>query len=84
MGYPSLEGTQQGRTTKRPRRIKTCPGGQSPNRTKENEHTHTRTGPGDDVLRPETRGVGVHTKQPRCIGLVPRRKTDGTGNRTCQ
>ena len=27
---------------------------------------------------------GVHTKQPRCTGRVPRRKTDGTGNRTRQ
>ena len=25
-----------------------------------------------------------HTKQPRCTGRVPRRKTDGSGNRTRQ
>ena len=46
--------------------------------------THTRAGPERGVLRPERGGVGVHTKKPRCTGRVPRRTTDGTGNRTCQ
>ena len=36
------------------------------------------------VFRPARGGVGVHTKQPRCTGRVPRRTTDGTGNRMRQ
>ena len=47
-------------------------------------HTHTRAGPGRGILRAKRGGVGVHTKQPRSTGGVPRRKTDGTGNRTRQ
>ena len=55
-----------------------------PDPARTDEHTHTRTGPGRGVLRPARGGVGVHTKQPRCTGRVPRRTTDGTGNRTRQ
>ena len=55
-----------------------------PDPAKKSKHTHTRTEPGRGVLRPARGGVGVHRKQPWCTGRVPRRTTDGTGNRTRQ
>ena len=88
-GKPSPEGAAQAKSAPRTakgkvRRTRTRPGGRPARPGQESTHTHIRAGPGRGVLRPERGGVGVHKKQPRCTGRVPRRKTDGTGNRTRQ
>ena len=90
-GNPSPEGAEQTKRARRPATGKgeahqNAPGRPArPTRPRvARTHTHTHTGSGRGILRPETGGVGVHTKQPRCTGRVPRRKTDGTGNRTRQ
>ena len=86
---PSPEGAEQSTKAERPGKKgethqKRAQEAGPPDPVMKDEHTHTRTGPGRGVLRPARGGVGVHTKQPRCTGRVPRRKTDGTGNRTHQ
>ena len=81
---PSRQLEHQQRPQEKVRRTKTRLGGRPARPGQGSRHTHTRTGPGPGVLRPERGGVGVHTKQPRCTGRVPCRKTDGMGNRTRQ
>ena len=84
-GNPSPEGAEQTKSAPRPatgdgEAHQNRPGRPArPTRPREaSTHTHTHRGCGRGVLRPSTGGFGVHTKQPRCNGRVPRGKTGGS------
>ena len=90
-GKPSPEGAEQTKkatraATGKVKRTKTRPGGRPalPGQdTPTQAHAHG-TRAWTRALQPAREGVAVHMQQPRCTGQEPRRKADGTGNRTCE